>query len=76
METDTAAADLYPTPPRKQTGALLDLWSASPAGWPLLPLNQERENISSSPFFKLLAGMADFFLSPLLLSVWHLPTVS
>lgn len=42
-ETDTAASDLYPTPPRKQTGTLLDLWSASPAGWPLLPLNGAAE---------------------------------
>lgn len=61
---DTAVSDLSPTPAGKQTGSLCDLWSASPAGRPLLRLKEagERERTSSSsPCFSFSQVWRTFF---------------
>lgn len=75
---DTAVSDLSPTPAGKQTGSLCDLWSASPAGRPLLRLKEagERER-ERRHLRRVLAShrYGGLFLSRALLSVWHLRTV-
>lgn len=75
--TDTAVSDLSSTPAGKQTGSPFDLWSASPAGRPLLRLKEAGEGASVVIIVRILTshrydGLFLFFLVLHSLSVWHL----
>lgn len=54
--TDTAVSDLSSTPAGKQTGSPFDLWSASPAGRPLLRLKEAGEGESVIIIIRILTS--------------------